>query len=689
MACSPEQIAAKRQQALDRLKQNKEKSPEGKFNNGSITSGQFYGSGQGSSTTPKRGGLPGKVDNKMKVQPLRDNRIFSQPYPNKGKPNIPEAKDPQKYWPGALMKTVCNCILVSPGRFSVTLNKFDQAVMNAFNQIGSMRIENSVTTFDFQDYKNFLKVMGSLGNKVTVSPLPPFLMKIMSTPIESMDMSFLSSIEPKLVNALLDFQKEGVRFAIEKQGRCIIADEMGLGKTYQALAVADFYRDDWPVLICTVATTRDMWANKIRELLPRVPVHKIIILNSAQNYISDASFIICSYAMMALCVQKIMAKKCGILIMDESHSLKNSKAKCTIAAMTLLKNARRVILLTGTPAVSRPSELFTQLLMCDRTFFSYKEYTKRYCEGHESQFGWDANGSCNMEELEIMLRRKFMIRRKKNEVMNDMTDKTREVVVLDRELVDNKHFFKDLVASYEGSTGKRQNEILLTFYTATADAKLRAVCSYVKNVLKTVKKFIVFAYHHVMLDALSECLKSQNVDFIRIDGDTDSNVRSQLVDLFQTKPHYRVAVLSIKACNAGITLTAAQLVIFAELYWNPSTLAQGESRSHRIGQDQNVVVRYLLAKGTADDIIWSLIRRKQNVLNDAGLGSDDFNDVSLSRIEVSSTPKITDFFTKTPEKSPAAPQPGTSSSNVPKVSCDGDYKQLLEEDDDVLADFDF
>lgn len=54
----------------------------------------------------------------------------------------------------------------------------------------------------------------------------------------------------------MPFQKVGIRYGIEKKGRCLIADEMGLGKTYQALALADFYKDDWPLLICTTASTR-------------------------------------------------------------------------------------------------------------------------------------------------------------------------------------------------------------------------------------------------------------------------------------------------------------------------------------------------------------------------------------------------------------------------------------------------
>lgn len=93
---------------------------------------------------------------------------------------------------------------------------------------------------------------------VTIGQIPKFVLNLINKPImkNEMEAACLSAIEPTLVNSLLPFQKEGVCFGISKQGRCMIADEMGLGKTYQALAIADFYREEWPLLVCTTAGTR-------------------------------------------------------------------------------------------------------------------------------------------------------------------------------------------------------------------------------------------------------------------------------------------------------------------------------------------------------------------------------------------------------------------------------------------------
>lgn len=91
-----------------------------------------------------------------------------------------------------------------------------------------------------------------------------------------------------------------------------------------------------------------------------------------------------------------------------------------------------------------------------------------------------------------------------------------------------------------------------------------------KFVRESDVKFIIFAHHQFMLNAISECLNKLKVDSVRIDGKTSNDQRTDNVKRFQGKERCRAAILSLKACSAGITLTAASMVIFAELDWNPS-----------------------------------------------------------------------------------------------------------------------
>lgn len=78
-----------------------------------------------------------------------------------------------------------------------------------------------------------------------------------------------------------------------------------------------------------------------------------------------------------------------------------------------------------------------------------------------------------------------------------------------------------------------------------------------------------------MLDAVEKVLKFNNVKYVRIDGNTPTEQRKYFIDKFQATDDYFFAVLSITSANAGITLTAARRVIFAELHWNPSVSIQG------------------------------------------------------------------------------------------------------------------
>ena len=106
--------------------------------------------------------------------------------------------------------------------------------------------------------------------------------------------------------------------------------------------------------------------------------------------------------------------------------------------------------------------------------------------------------------------------------------------------------------------------------------------SYISDIIDAKEKFIVFAYHHEMLDSLEELCKNKKIEYMRIDGTTKQDVRYQYVNYFQKNPECQVAILSIIAASTGITLTATHMVIFAELTWTPSIMIQAEDRVHRI-----------------------------------------------------------------------------------------------------------
>lgn len=113
------------------------------------------------------------------------------------------------------------------------------------------------------------------------------------------------------------------------------------------------------------------------------------------------------------------------------------------------------------------------------------------------------------------------------------------------------------------------------------------------------------------------------------------------------------------AAGVGITLTAASIVVFAELHWNPQLMKQAEDRAHRVGQKDSVDVKIVVARQTADDVIWKLINEKLAVLNAADLADNDFKEADSITRMFSSMPSITSFF-KSLENDPIEEPPAKS-----------------------------
>ncbi len=130
-------------------------------------------------------------------------------------------------------------------------------------------------------------------------------------------------------------------------GRALLGDEMGLGKTVQALGAMSAYRDEWPVMIMCPSSLRESWSVAIQEWL-EVPERKIRVVHTgkdaeATTFGTSFQFLVISYGFL----EKIKdAAMFNIVVVDESHCLKDWTAKRTKAALPILKKAKRVVLLT-------------------------------------------------------------------------------------------------------------------------------------------------------------------------------------------------------------------------------------------------------------------------------------------------------------------------------------------------------
>ncbi|KAL7675063.1 hypothetical protein ACOME3_001331 [Neoechinorhynchus agilis] len=244
------------------------------------------------------------------------------------------------------------------------------------------------------------------------------------------------------------------------------------------------------------------------------------------------------------------------------------------------------------------------------------DFGLRYCNAKQGKFGWDYSGCSNMKELQIILECGIMLRRQKSDILNEIPSKLREIAYLDKRKI--RQCCPISFFDQNHRTGN-DRENLLRFFQQSSKAKAPAVCDFIINLINESKEYIIiFAHHHSMLDEICRALDANSIVYVRIDGTTLPENRHQLAMSFQSDGRIRLAVLSLLAAGTGINLTRASIVIFAELFWNPGLLIQAEDRAHRIGQQNTVKVKYLLAKGTVDDLMWPLVHRKLQILTSVG-----------------------------------------------------------------------
>ncbi|XP_070585902.1 SWI/SNF-related matrix-associated actin-dependent regulator of chromatin subfamily A-like protein 1 [Erythrolamprus reginae] len=540
--------------------------------------------------------------------------------------------------PSATLKG--SCVLISYSRFEVDIG-YAANIIGVFKQVNSRIYDMKIRKWNFllEDYLCLMELVKSLPD-VQLKPLPKAVIMAFVTQFEKClskaadpPEADLVGVDPKVVTSLLPFQREGVNFAISKEGRLLLADDMGLGKTIQAICIAAYYQKEWPLLVVAPSSVRYTWAEAFQRWLPSLSPDTIRVITTGKDQVSTKLINIVSFDLLSK-IEKPLKSTFQVVIVDESHFLKNSKTARCRTAMPLLKAAKRVILLSGTPAMSRPAELYTQIAMVQPTYFpKFHDFGVRYCDAKQRPWGWDYSGSSNLGELKLLLQETIMIRRLKCDVLSQLPAKRRKMVVVTPEGINKRTKAELTAAAKEMTKGfknkQEQKEALIVFYNKTSEAKIHCVLEYILDLLESGRqKFLVFAHHKLILDAISEELEKKNVGFIRIDGSTPSAERQSLSEEFQFSEKLSVAILSLTAANMGLTLSSADLVVFTELFWNPGVLMQAEDRAHRIGQTNSVDIHYLVAKGTADDYLWPLIEKKIRVLGEAGLSEAKFSETA-------------------------------------------------------------
>ena len=434
-----------------------------------------------------------------------------------------------------------------------------------------------------------------------------------------------------LADALMPFQRDGVTAALGWNGRILLGDEMGLGKTLQAIAIAVHYAQEWPLLVLCPTSMALTWCEELERWCPSLAPGDINLVKSQHNgRLRDAKVTILTYGLVTngkereRLAQNVVDAGFRVAIADEAHYLKSKDAQRTKLVMPMLTAAKRCIVLTGTPALNRPVELFT-LLQCiapkQPQWRTYTGYTERYCAAKMVFFGrqrrLDVKGSSNEAELHGLLTSTCMVRRLKVNVLKQLPAKRRQRVIVElppaaRRALDLLQRDSAKLRASSDDPSFAQQQLLTQMCVELGNAKAQPAAEYALELLPSCEKLLFFAHHKVMLDAMEQAAAAKGVRCLRIDGATPASERQALVKAFQALPAGTQAVfaLSILAAGQGLTLTAAHTVVFGELRWVPGELLQAEDRAHRIGQTTAVNCHYVLAKDSVDEAMWRALQRK-------------------------------------------------------------------------------
>ena len=440
----------------------------------------------------------------------------------------------------------------------------------------------------------------------------------------------------EISKGLYPHQIEGIAFLLGRR-RALLADDMGLGKTRQSVIAMVEAEGEGPYLVICPASIKRNWAREIEIVFP--DAEPTIVGPGPLPPIDYCGWIIVNYEILGKNLEKLLAFDWKGVVFDEAHYLKNYQSQRSRNASKLVKEIKRdpvVHALTGTPMTSRPRDLFPLLQILDHPLGkSFLSFAKRYCEAYQGDFGWVADGASNLEELTVQLHG-VMLRRRKDEVL-DLPPKMRTWMDVELHPYAIQHFnrlVQEFISKFdtpEAIDGTPESVGLSSAHRAELDdsidttdlgsgmgritqvrraiafVKCRHTIKFVENALEQGEKVIIFTS---FLNTMQRFQKHFKDRAVYVSGEVPAHERQDSVDRFQNDDAIKIFVANMHIAGVGINLTAARQVVFNDLDWVPANHWQAEDRAYRIGQTGTVNVTYMIATGTVDSFVKTVLETK-------------------------------------------------------------------------------
>ncbi|MGO4476025.1 DEAD/DEAH box helicase [Massilia sp. 2TAF26] len=456
---------------------------------------------------------------------------------------------------------------------------------------------------------------------------------------------------------LRDYQLDGLawmQFLREYDLGGILADDMGLGKTVQTIAhiltEKEAGRLTSPALVIAPTSLMMNWMEEAARFAPSL---KVLLLQGKErmelfDQIDGADIVLTTYALLPRDEEKLREHEYHLVILDESHYIKNTRSKAAQTAGSL--NARHRLCLSGTPLENHLGELWSQfhfllpgLLGDEKTF--------------NSQFRHPIERQDDPVRRSLLSRRikPFLLRRTKDHVAKELPEKTEMIrrielsgpqrdlyetvrLAMDkkvREEIDRKGVARSQIVILEALLKLRQvccdprlvKAMPSRKNTAAISAKLTDLMQMIDDLLGEGRKILVFSQFTSMLALIEEELEARGIRYALLTGETRD--RSAQVAAFQ-QGAVPIFLISLKAGGVGLNLTAADTVIHYDPWWNPAAENQATDRAWRIGQDKPVFVYKLIAKGTLEEKI-QLLQQKKSELAQSILSEGESQKMALTQ----------------------------------------------------------